>query len=72
MRAGQLGAAVPEIIEAGTAGPSKDALLVYGQPAGRRLSEADPGDISDAALDDLYRQLLALRQRSHRARRDQW
>ena len=61
MRAGQLGAAVPEIVEAGTAGPSKDALLVYGQPAGRRLSEADPGEISDAALDDLYRQLLALR-----------
>ena len=61
MRAGQVGAAVPEIVGAGTAGPSKDALLVYGQPAGRRLSEAAPGDISDAALDDLYRQLLALR-----------
>ncbi len=61
MRAGQVGAAVPEIVGAGTAGPSKDALLVYRQPPGRRLSEADPGDVSDAALDDLYRQLLALR-----------
>ena len=61
MRAAQVGAAVPEIVGAGTAGPSKDALLVYRLPAGRRLSEADPGDLSDAALDDLYRQLLTLR-----------
>ena len=34
MRAAQAGAAVPEIVEAGTAGPSKDALLVYRLPAG--------------------------------------
>ena len=61
MRAGQLGVAVPEIAAAGTAGPSKDALLVYRWPAGIALSEADPADISDAVLDDLYRQLLTLR-----------
>ena len=61
MRAGQLGVAVPEIAAAGTAGPSKDALLVYRSPAGIALSEADPADISDAVLDDLYRQLLTLR-----------
>ncbi len=61
MRAGQAGVAVPEIVEAGTAGPSKDALLVCRLPAGTALSEADAADISDAALDDVYRQLLALR-----------
>ena len=61
MRAGQAGAAVPEIVEAGTAGPAKDALLVYRRPAGTALSEADPADISDVTLDDLYRQLLTLR-----------
>ena len=60
MRAGQVGVAVPEIVAAATAGPSKDALLVYRQ-AGTTLSEADAADIGDAALDDLYRQLLILR-----------
>ncbi len=61
MRAGQVGVAVPEIVAAGTAGPSKDALLVYRRPAGTALSEADAAYIGDAALDDLYRQLLILR-----------
>ena len=61
MRAGRAGVAVPEIAEAGTAGPSKDALLVYRLPAGIALSDADPADISDVTLDDLYRQLLTLR-----------
>jgi hypothetical protein len=61
LRAGQAGVAVPEVIEAGTAGPSKDALLVCRWPAGKAMSQADPGDISDAVLDDLYRQLLILR-----------
>ena len=32
MRAGQAGVAVPEIVQAGTAGPAKDALLVYRLP----------------------------------------
>ena len=61
MRAAQAGVAVPEIIEAGLAGPSKDALLVCRLPAGTTLSEADPGDLTDATIDDLYRQLLTLR-----------
>ncbi len=61
MRAGQVGVAVPEIVAAGTAGPSKDALLVSRLPAGTTLSEADAANIGDAALDDLYRQLLILR-----------
>ena len=61
LRAAQLGVAVPEIIEAATAGPSKDALLVYRMPAGTALSDADASDVSDACLDDLYQQLLTLR-----------
>ena len=40
MRAARAGAAVPDIIEAGAAGPSRDALLVYrlrqNRPGGRR------------------------------------
>jgi len=61
MRAGRAGVAVPEIIEAGTASSSKDALVVIRLPAGTALSEAGAADISDVALDDLYRQLLTLR-----------
>jgi undecaprenyl-diphosphatase len=61
LRAGQAGVAVPEIAEAGTAGPSRDALLVSRPPPGTALSDADPADISDVLLDDLYRQLLILR-----------
>ncbi len=61
LRAARAGVAVADIVEAGTAGPSNDALLVYRLPAGTLLSEADASDVSDAALDDLYRQLLTLR-----------
>jgi glycosyltransferase 2 family protein len=61
LRAGQRGVAVPEIIEAGTAGPAKDALLASRMPAGAALTNTDGASISDAALDDIYRQLLALR-----------
>jgi glycosyltransferase 2 family protein len=62
MRAAQAGARVPAIVEAGTAGPANDALVVYRLPAGTMLSEADASQVSDAALADLYRQLLTLRQ----------
>ena len=61
LRAGQKGVAVPEIVEAGTAGPAKDALLVTRLPAGAALSDTDGASTSDATLDDIYRQLLALR-----------
>ena len=61
LRAGRAGAAVPDLVEAGTAGPAGDALLVSRLPAGRALADADPADVSDAALDSLYRQLLILR-----------
>ena len=40
LRAGQAGVAVPELVEAGTAGPSGDALLVCRLPAGAALSDA--------------------------------
>jgi glycosyltransferase 2 family protein len=62
LRAGRAGVAVPEIVEAGTAGPSNDALLVYRMPAGTTaLSDTDAAGVSDVTLDDLYRQLLTLR-----------
>ena len=61
LRAGRAGVAVPEVVEAATAGPSRDALLVYRLPAGTALSDADAADISDVMLDDVYRQLLVLR-----------
>ena len=61
LRAGRAGVAVPEIVEAGTAGPSKDALLVYRSPPGTALAEADAAGIGDAILDEVYRQLLTLR-----------
>jgi uncharacterized membrane protein YbhN (UPF0104 family) len=61
LRAGRAGATVPELVEAGIAGPSRDALVVCRLPAGTALADADAEDISDASLDDLYRQLLVLR-----------
>ena len=61
LRAAQVGASVPELAGAGTAGPSEDALVVTRLPAGRRLAEASAADISDATVDDIYRQLLTLR-----------
>ena len=60
-RAGQVGVAVPELVEAATAGPSKDALLVSRLPAGITLSETDAAEIGEATLDDLMGQMLALR-----------
>src|SRR5205823_6876194 len=61
LRAGRAGVAVPEVIEAGTAGPARDALLACRLPAGVALSEAAAADISDVILGDLYRQLLIMR-----------
>ena len=61
LRAGQAGVAVPEILEAGTAGSSGDALLVCRLPPGTTMSDADAASIGDATLDDLYGHLLTLR-----------
>jgi glycosyltransferase 2 family protein len=61
LRAGRAGVAVPDIAEAGTAGPASDALLVSRMPPGIMLSDADAADLADTALDDVCHQLLALR-----------
>jgi uncharacterized membrane protein YbhN (UPF0104 family) len=61
LRAGQAGVAVPEILETGTAGPSRDAVLVYRLPPGAPLSETDTADITDVTLTGLLRQVLTLR-----------
>jgi uncharacterized membrane protein YbhN (UPF0104 family) len=61
VRAGQAGVTVPVVLEAGVAGPSKDALIVYRLPAASALSETDGGSVRDATLEDLYGQLLVLR-----------
>jgi glycosyltransferase 2 family protein len=62
LRAGQAGVAVPEILDAGTAGSSGDAVLACRLPPGTALSDADAASVSDATLDDLFRHLLTLRQ----------
>jgi glycosyltransferase 2 family protein len=62
MRAGQAGVVVPEIVVAGTAGLVNDALLVCHWPAALKLSDADGTQVAEATLDDLYRQLLTLRE----------
>jgi uncharacterized protein (TIRG00374 family) len=61
LRAGQAGVAVPEILETGTAGPSRDAVLVYRLPPGAPLSETDPADITDVTLSGVLAQVLTLR-----------
>jgi len=66
MRADKLGVAVPEVLEAGTAGAGNDAVLVCRLPAGTALADtvlADTGaaDVSETTLDDIYRQVLILR-----------
>jgi glycosyltransferase 2 family protein len=61
MRAAQLGVAVPEVVEAGTAGAGNDAVLVCRLPAGTALADTDAAGLSEASLDDIYRQVLILR-----------
>jgi glycosyltransferase 2 family protein len=61
LRAAQAGITAPEVVEAGQAGPSGDAVLVCRLPAGSPLSTADDGDVSDRALDNVFAQLLTLR-----------
>ncbi len=59
--AGRAGVTVPEVIAAGTSGSSRDALLVGRVPDAGPLGEASPEALTDALLDDLYRQFLRLR-----------
>jgi len=61
LRAGQAGVTAPEVIEAGRAGPSGDALIVCRFPPGTKLSAAKPQDVTDRMLDSLLGQVLTLR-----------
>jgi uncharacterized membrane protein YbhN (UPF0104 family) len=53
------GVDVPAVVVAGTAGPGA-ALIACRPVPGRSLAEADPGSVTDAMLDDLWRQIAAL------------
>jgi glycosyltransferase 2 family protein len=59
--AAQAGARVPAVRTASTLGPSRDAVLITLAPAGNPLAEVDDPEISDLQLDDLFKQLLKLR-----------
>ena len=61
MWAGQVGAAVPQVVQAGRTGPSGDALLVCLLPDGERLSVVPPEKVTDRLLDALFKQLMVLR-----------
>jgi uncharacterized membrane protein YbhN (UPF0104 family) len=61
LRAGQAGVTAPEVIEAGRAGPSGDALIVCRLPPGTMLSATRPEDVTDQMLDSLLGQVLTLR-----------
>ncbi len=61
MRAAQAGVAVAELLDAGAAGASGDALLVYRMPVGNPLSEAEAAEVSDTVIDDIFAQMLLLR-----------
>ncbi len=61
MWAGQVGAAVPQVVQAGRTGPSGDALLVCLLPDGDRLSVVPPEKVTDRLLDALFEQLMVLR-----------
>ena len=71
LRAARAGAAVPDIVEAGTAGPAQDALLVWRRPGHtavrgrrRRRERRGPGRLLPPAAHPP--------EQPHRARRDQW
>ena len=58
--AGRAGVLVPQIMAVGRYGPSGDAALVTRLPEGPRLAQADPGGLSDAALDEVLHTVLCL------------
>ena len=55
------GARVPEVIAAAKAGAAGDAVLVSRVPAGIPLASSEPVEVTDEVLDDVCRQVLALR-----------
>ena len=60
LRAARAGAAVPDIVEAGTAGPAQDALLVWGRHGPRCPGPTPPRERRRPGR-QFYRQLLILR-----------
>jgi uncharacterized membrane protein YbhN (UPF0104 family) len=60
MLAERAGGKVPPVVAAGTAGDLGHALLVTEQPAGRPFSELEPTEVTDAILDDAWRNLERL------------
>jgi uncharacterized protein (TIRG00374 family) len=58
--AGRAGVLVPQIMAVGRFGPSGDAALVTRLPEGPRLAQADPGGLSDGALDEVLHTVLCL------------
>lgn len=61
LRMAQLGVPVPEILEAGKAGPRGDAVVVSRPPAGTPLMSLAADDVQDGALDQLFGQLMVMR-----------
>jgi undecaprenyl-diphosphatase len=59
--AAHAGVRVPEVLVASTVGPSHDGVLIARTPSGVSLPELKESDVTDDALDDLFRQMLALR-----------
>lgn len=55
------GARVPEVIAAAKAGAAGDAVLVSRMPPGVPLAASDAEEVTDEVLDDVCRQVLALR-----------
>ena len=61
MRAGQAAPPSPRSSRQGRRDRPRTRCWSTGGRPGTALSEADPAAVSDVTLDDLYRQLLALR-----------
>jgi uncharacterized membrane protein YbhN (UPF0104 family) len=59
--AGRAGVRVPEVVSVGTAGPSRDAVLICRSPDGSPLREVAGDDVSDAVANDLFAELRRLR-----------
>jgi glycosyltransferase 2 family protein len=59
--AARAGVRVPQVINASEIGPSHDAALIELSATGTALSDLEAGSLSDAALDDMFHQMLTLR-----------
>lgn len=59
--AAKVGVLVPEVVAAGECGPRGDAVLVTRVPAGPRLADLPPDDITDEVIGQFLTSVLALR-----------